>query len=215
MFEATSALISGAPKPEDAALSEATWRARLTMAARRAEPATEAAREDAADLVCVFARALSEGAADDGGLLDRLGLERAAFDALTARCFPGMRWPAFADRSEPPADQTALAMLIRWRGAPTRPESLAFADVIARRSMAPSHLWESLGLPERPRLRRLIARHFPRLIELNSANMRWKKFFYRQICSDAAFSLCLSPSCDECPEKAECFVQEEDARPAS
>lgn len=72
--------------------------------------------------------------------------------------------------------------------------------------METRHLWEDLGLPSRPALTALMGRHFPRAVALNDRNMRWKKFFYRQICADAAFSLCLSPSCDDCPERRDCFA---------
>lgn len=161
---------------------------------------------DRIDLACIIAAALAERSVGEGCLPDRLGLDTLPLRALNRRFFPGIELPDLdAPRTQPLADQKALAMLIRWRGGAVRPESGWFADILARRALCPRHLWEDLGLPNRAALTALIARHFPRLVALNAQNMRWKKFFYRQICSDTGFSLCLSPSCDECEERTECF----------
>ena len=51
--------------------------------------------------------------------------------------------------------------------------------------------------------------HFPKLAAANTRNMRWKKFFYRQICSDSGFSMCLAPVCDACEEYSTCFAPED------
>jgi nitrogen fixation protein NifQ len=167
---------------------------------------------DRADLACVVGLALHEKALGKGTLPDLLGLDRGALNGLAARWFPQAQLPDLdLQRAAPPPDQAAVAMLLRWRGGARSAESLWFADIIARRAMETRHLWEDLGLPSRPALTALMGRHFPRAVALNAPNMRWKKFFYRQICADAAFSLCLSPSCDECPEKAACFAPEADA----
>jgi len=103
-------------------------------------------------------------------------------------------------------DQRAIATLILMRAQSRTPEALWLSKILARRSLETRHLWEDLGLPSRAALSALIERHLPGLFAANSAKMRWKKFLYRQICSDAAFSLCLSPSCDDCDEKAACFA---------
>jgi nitrogen fixation protein NifQ len=105
-----------------------------------------------------------------------------------------------------PEDQAAITLMIRWRGGANSEESFWLAHILARRSMEARHLWEDLGLPDRPSLGRLIAREFPRLAAANSRNMRWKRFFYRQICSETGATMCLSPNCDDCPEKPTCFA---------
>jgi len=71
--------------------------------------------------------------------------------------------------------------------------------------MGENHLWEDLGLPERPALTNLIGECFPRLRQLNSQNMRWKKFFYKQLCNREQVFACRAPSCDQCSEFALCF----------
>jgi len=79
------------------------------------------------------------------------------------------------------------------------------AEILARGCFGFSHLWEDLGLTSRPQLRELIGCWFPALLELNRNNMRWKKFFYRQLCQLGGDYLCRAPSCQECPERPQCF----------
>ncbi|MEM8571756.1 MAG: nitrogen fixation protein NifQ [Pseudomonadota bacterium] len=161
------------------------------------------------DLACILVHALKEREAGRGTLLDCLGLYSAQLTDLVDTWFPGLDLPDL-DAPEPGrlADQASIAMLLLWRGGANTPEAHWLAAIIARRSLEPHHLWEDLGLPSRTALSNLMALHFPRLFAANERNMRWKKFFYRQICSDSEFALCLSPTCDECEEKPECFAPE-------
>ena len=82
------------------------------------------------------------------------------------------------------------------------------ACIVARRSMEPNHLWEDLGLPERPDLTRLLMRHFQSLAANNTRNMRWKRYLYRAICESEGFSMCPSPTCDACSEFHICYSDE-------
>ena len=165
----------------------------------------------------IFAHALAERAAGLGPLTARLGLSGPAAAALLARFLPGTALPPAAqgDLALPaPAqspEEAAIAMLILWRAADTRPEARWLAAILARRAQESRHLWEDLGLPSRAALGQLIGHHLPGLKAANARNMRWKKYFYRQICADAAFSLCLAPSCEECPEKTTCFAPDDSA----
>lgn len=83
------------------------------------------------------------------------------------------------------------------------------ATVIARRAMRADHLWQDLGLTDRSELGRLLARHFPALHAGNTANMRWKKYFYRKLCEAEGFVLCAAPSCAQCTDFAACFGAED------
>lgn len=158
------------------------------------------------DFTAILAHALAERAQGRGCLPDLLGLDAKALARLGARWFPGRTLPDLDRPLAPmPPDQQAIALMIRWRGGAISEESYWLAQILARRSMEARHLWEDLGLPDRPRLSRMIARELPRLFAANSRNMRWKRFFYRQICSDAGGSMCLAPNCDDCPEKPLCF----------
>lgn len=86
------------------------------------------------------------------------------------------------------------------------PSSEQMAVVVATASMAQFHLWESLGLPDRTQLGQLILHNFPTLYALNSNNMRWKRFFYRQLCEQGGDYICKAPSCQECRSFKECFA---------
>ncbi|HXW65014.1 MAG TPA: nitrogen fixation protein NifQ [Burkholderiaceae bacterium] len=81
----------------------------------------------------------------------------------------------------------------------------SMARWLAFSCMGENHLWEDLGLPERPALTSLIGECFPRLRQLNSQNMRWKKFFYKQLCNREQVFACRAPTCDQCCEFALCF----------
>ncbi|HYB51522.1 MAG TPA: nitrogen fixation protein NifQ [Burkholderiaceae bacterium] len=89
----------------------------------------------------------------------------------------------------------------------------AVARWLAFSCMGENHLWEDLGLAERPALTSLIAECFPRLREMNSHNMRWKKFFYKQLCNRAQVFACRAPTCDQCSEFALCFESPDAGEP--
>ncbi len=161
------------------------------------------------DFCCIVDHALSERDAGLGPLTARLGLSGPDLAALRDRWLPGTDLPDLgcAAPAAPP-DQTAITRLIQMRAQRVSREAFWLAQILARRSLEPRHLWEDLGLPSRAALSALIERHLPGLHAANRANMRWKKFFYRQICSEEGIALCLSPTCDDCDEWAECFAPE-------
>jgi nitrogen fixation protein NifQ len=39
--------------------------------------------------------------------------------------------------------------------------------------------------------------------------MKWKKFFYRMMCSSEQFRLCAAPVCSECDDFDACFGSED------
>ena len=86
------------------------------------------------------------------------------------------------------------------------PSSEQMAIIIATACLTKFHLWESLGLPERALLGEIIKHNFPELYALNTENMRWKRFFYRQLCEQGGDYICKAPSCGECKSYAECFA---------
>ncbi len=80
------------------------------------------------------------------------------------------------------------------------------AVIVATACLTKFHLWESLGLETRAQLGELIKHNFPTLHALNTENMRWKRFFYRQLCAEGGDYICKSPSCEECKSYSECFA---------
>jgi nitrogen fixation protein NifQ len=180
---------------------------RLTAAPRAVDP------DDWRALAATVALAAAESEAGEEALTARLGLPPEEFERLRRRYFPGVTMiesSVTAPLCPPPGPETqALTTLLLMYRARGLPEEFWFASIIARRSQEPHHLWQDLGLGSRGELNALIGRHFPRLHAKNRNNMKWKKFFYRQICADRSFSLCLAPSCAECDDFAECFGPED------
>jgi nitrogen fixation protein NifQ len=115
----------------------------------------------------------------------------------------GLDEPAF-----PSEDELCLRELLSRFATTGTWLELRLADLIARRSLRPNHLWQDLGLRNRGELSRLMTRHFARLAARNNHDMKWKKFFYRMICRDEGYSLCTAPSCSECCDFEVCFGDE-------
>lgn len=83
------------------------------------------------------------------------------------------------------------------------------ASCVARACLGDDHLWHDLGLPAREVLSTLLTEHFPRLAARNVNNMRWKKFFYNQLCEQAGIRACRAPSCGVCAHHGDCFGSED------
>jgi len=75
-------------------------------------------------------------------------------------------------------------------------EWLAYA--IASACTGDNHLYEDMGLANRQALADLLNRHFTALFVKNIGNMKWKKFFYKQLCDRAEVKACSAPSCQVC-----------------
>ncbi len=88
-------------------------------------------------------------------------------------------------------------------------ETRWLAAMIARRAMQPNHLWQDLGFADRSWLNDMLRRYFPTLHAGNTADMKWKKYFYRRLCEMEGFSLCTAPSCRECCDFDRCFGAED------
>ena len=82
------------------------------------------------------------------------------------------------------------------------------AHLVATACMGHDHLWQDLGLPNRKALSTLLSGHFPALAAKNAGNMKWKKFFYKQLCEQAGIFICKSPSCGVCCDYDKCFGPE-------
>ena len=143
------------------------------------------------------------------------GLAAEEFAALMDRYFPGAKpiFPAraFGNKGGIETDEfdDVVRLLLEYR-ADDSPEGRWLAYAIAACCMGDDHLWQDMGLPHRQALSELLTRWFPELAARNNG-MRWKKFFYKQLCErDGAF-VCRSPSCGTCSEYANCFGPEEEA----
>ncbi|RZI42978.1 nitrogen fixation protein NifQ [Herbaspirillum sp. HC18] len=144
------------------------------------------------------------------------GLDGTELAALKESIFPGLKTPLlFAARRETEqsrydefGDLVELLLEHRtWSG--DKPYWLAHA--IATAAMAENHLWQDLGLRNRGELSWLMRAHFTTLEMRNTSDMKWKKFFYRQLCERSGISVCRSPSCGICSDYSHCFGAEDGA----
>jgi nitrogen fixation protein NifQ len=140
-------------------------------------------------------------------------LDDAALAAIRERYFPDLRCPlkAYAGASPPPAIdefEDLLAMLLEHSSYADQ-EGSWLAHAVATACMGANHLWQDMGLPNRAALSWLIKHHFTSLAERNSGDMKWKKFFYRQLCEREGLMVCKSPSCGNCSDYLQCFGPEE------
>lgn len=148
-------------------------------------------------------------------------LDAEALAALRERYFPELTAPLYGSRSglsgeacaPPPIDEfdDLLAMLMDCRTYDDQ-ESTWLAHAVATACMGSNHLWQDMGLPNRTALSRLISHYFSILAERNVSDMKWKKFFYRQLCEREGLVLCQAPSCGNCSDYLKCFGPE-DANP--
>ncbi|MFT5716639.1 MAG: nitrogen fixation protein NifQ [Oleiphilaceae bacterium] len=103
-------------------------------------------------------------------------------------------------------ERKELITLLCHRKNKQDPWTELMAVIVATACLTKFHLWESLGLETRAQLGKLIKHNFPTLHALNTENMRWKRFFYRQLCAEDGDYICKSPSCEECKSYTECFA---------
>lgn len=122
-------------------------------------------------------------------------------------------WHALAERMEARRDEIVdLMSLLRDHADPAAGSAAAVDTVawaIACASLGDQHLWQDLGLPSRRELSALIEHWFPGLAARNTHNMKWKKFFYKQLCLREELLICKAPSCGVCSDHGMCFGPEE------
>jgi nitrogen fixation protein NifQ len=158
-----------------------------------------------------FACALAAGLTErPRPMTGALGLSGSALSLVVNGIFPAARdWllpliddEPVADEAMEEADLRQLLLDHRSRGVETE-EWLA--AIVARRSLAPHHLWQDLGLFNRAELSRLMGRYFRPLAIRNTRDMKWKKFFYRELCQRDGIVACRAPTCDACSDLHHCF----------
>lgn len=149
-----------------------------------------------------------------------LGLDPAAFRALLMRYFPAAandlpelvgespRLGCAALRADEYDD--LLALILDHRSDDTD-ETRWLAGALAAACLGNNHLWQDLGLADRQELSDLLRSRFSALHARNSGNMKWKKFFYKQLCDRAGVNACRAPSCQVCDDYRNCFGSEDEA----
>lgn len=87
-------------------------------------------------------------------------------------------------------------------------ECIAVAEWVAVACLGDNHLWQDLQLASRAELSALMRHWFPALVARNHADMKWKKFLYKQLCEREELFICKAPSCAVCCDQARCFGPE-------
>lgn len=162
----------------------------------------------------VFACALCAGLGEaPRPLTEALGLTPEDLAELLSAFFPGA-WRLLPARTagdgagEDQLEEPDLRALLYEHRSTNGLEAVWLSTIIARRSQGANHLWQDLGLFDRTELNRLMDRHFHSLRRRNSGDMKWKKFFYRQLCEREGIAICKAPTCDACSDVADCFGPE-------
>lgn len=149
-----------------------------------------------------------------GGVLAQFplrGLSQQELARLRAAYFPGLSelpdqvMGCEALRADEIDD--VLALLLEHR----RDDSEAnrwLAHALATACLGGNHLYQDLGLSHRSILSNILEQYFPTLFVKNTGNMKWKKFFYKQLCERAEIQVCKAPSCKVCVDYKECFGPE-------
>jgi nitrogen fixation protein NifQ len=148
------------------------------------------------------------------------GLTEKQFGCLLERYFPGA-WesifePGLAGAEAPcPSirqdEMEDLLQLLLEHRSNDLDETNWLAHAIVAACMGDNHLWQDLGLTGREALSDLLRQNFTTLFEKNVGNMKWKKFFYKQLCDRAEVNMCQAPSCKVCNDYQKCFGPEDDS----
>ena len=145
------------------------------------------------------------------------GLRASELDLLLLDYFPAAAplrpllhiWREQAEAAVRDIDEfdDLVALLLAHQTTPA-PDSRWLAHAVATACMADQHLWQDLGLPSRTELNTLMQTRFAGLKLKNSGDMKWKKFFYRELCQQAEVPICKSPTCGACTDYKLCFGPE-------
>jgi len=162
----------------------------------------------------VLACMLASQCAAEGDMPYRLGLTPDDYEHMMALHFPAIQLPmSFMAHHVPYAQRQdeleELSALLHSYAADDAIESNRMTMIIAAGCMGGNHLWQDMGLWSRKDLSALIQTNFPQLAAKNDKDMKWKKFFYKQLCIAEGIYICRSPSCEVCPDYSDCFGSEE------
>jgi nitrogen fixation protein NifQ len=102
-----------------------------------------------------------------------------------------------------------IVLLLKDHGRDDSDETLHVVAYVADACMGSNHLWQDMQLPNRTALSELMQHFFPTLAAKNTADMKWKKFFYKQLCEREDIFICKSPSCGDCVDYNKCFGAED------
>jgi len=149
-----------------------------------------------------------------GAMPDALGLNSEQFAQLLLHHFPDISQQSIkppgrtVDQHRSDECDEVYKMLLSHRANSSTSE-LLMARIVAAACQANDHLWQDMGLWSRSQLSELLMRNFPSLASMNTKNMKWKKFIYKQLCITEGIYTCRAPSCEVCVDFDQCFADEE------
>lgn len=148
------------------------------------------------------------------GVMPRwLGLSHKGFASMLQCYLPHLDVQEFAGYGEmlDPArydEHQDLRELFLGHQAPGVADAATMADILTAGCMGGDHLWQDMGFWSRQDLSAFIGHAFAPLAAKNVHDMKWKKFFYKQLCNAEGVYTCRAPSCQVCADYRECFGPE-------
>ncbi|WP_455216953.1 nitrogen fixation protein NifQ [Kaarinaea lacus] len=162
----------------------------------------------------ILAAMLASACAGEGSMPVYLGLGKTEYDKLMNCYFPGVELPIRSmagieiDALRREEQQDLRDLILEHRNSEDSINEW-MAEILVQGCMGGNHLWQDLGLWSRKQLTALLENNFTALAKKNDRDMKWKKFFYKQLCQREGIYICRSPSCEVCPDYQNCFAPEE------
>jgi nitrogen fixation protein NifQ len=161
-----------------------------------------------------LARMMSSWMLGDGCMPQWLGLREDEFRNMLQLHFPMLEAEDFVGYGDPLPQQRLdetddLRKLLIDNRSGQHISELWMAEIVSAGCMGDDHLWQDLGLWQRPDLSRLMLDNFKLLAERNDKDMKWKKFLYKQLCDAEGIYVCRAPSCEVCTDYDNCFGPED------
>lgn len=162
----------------------------------------------------ILATMLASRCVGEGDMPARLGLRTMEYETLMAVHFPMVSLPLSfmaeqTDLAERQDEADELSVLLSSHALDDTESTHWMVKILVAGCMGGSHLWEDMGFWSRKDLSKMIQDNFPALAIKNDKDMKWKKFFYKQLCIAEGIYVCRSPSCEVCPDYSDCFSAEE------
>ncbi len=161
----------------------------------------------------LLARMLTSLRKGNGVMPRWLGLSHRGFAELLQRHLPHLeadefgRYGEMLDPSRYDEHEELRALFISHQTDAVE-DATAMADILTAGCMGEDHLWQDMGFWSRNDLSAFIGYAFAPLCAKNVYDMKWKKFFYKQLCDQEGVYTCRAPSCQVCADYSDCFGPE-------
>jgi nitrogen fixation protein NifQ len=172
-------------------------------------------RSDGSDLADLIARMLASQVSGMGDMPERLGLSRVQFSNLLQQLYAlddssnFDHYGSELDLSRSPEHEDLRNLFLEHIAPTVTLQTVEWvADILVAGCMGSDHLWQDMGFWSRNDLSAIIRFAFAPLADKNTQDMKWKKFFYKQLCVREGVYACRAPSCQVCVDYSNCFGPE-------